>query len=354
MNLGSTPEEALRYAEWLLECRKLAHAVPALNCAELRGASADRCAAGRWLAAMLRGDFPAAWAESDAIRARGAPDPNRFWQGEDIRGKRVMVRCLHGFGDAVQFLRFAPMLQALVSKLIVEVPPAMFEIARCFRGVGSVITWGDHAPAVPPQWDVQIEIVELPYLFRTRVEDLPVARKYLGIPPAVLRDVTPHPYSHENLRIGLVWASGEWNQSRSVPIELLRPIVHTPGCEFWNLQGGPPREDWRQLGLSSCLHDSWASCSSILKLAGMIAQLDLVITPDTLAAHLAGALGTPAWMMLEHAADWRWMHARTDSPWYPSLRLFRQPAPGVWQGVVRTMQSALGCLTGSGEVRLVA
>ncbi|HKO17371.1 MAG TPA: hypothetical protein VJU82_00640, partial [Acidobacteriaceae bacterium] len=157
MNLGSTPEEALRYAEWLLECRKLAHAVPALNCAELRGASPDRCSAGRWLAAMLRGDFPAAWVESDAIRSRGAPDLNRFWQGEDIRGKRVIVRCLHGFGDAVQFLRFAPMLRALVSKLIVEVPPAMSEIARCFQGVDSVITWGEQAPAVPPQWDVQVE-----------------------------------------------------------------------------------------------------------------------------------------------------------------------------------------------------
>jgi len=354
VSLGSTAEEALHYAERLLESRELGRAVIALNCAELRGASPDQCSAGRWLAAMLRGDFSAAWAESDAIRARGAPDPNRFWQGEDIRGKRVIVRCLHGFGDAVQFLRFAPMLRALASKLIVEVPPAMLEIARCFKGVDTVITWGEQAPAFPPQWDVQIEILELPYLFRTSLEDLPIARQYLRIPPSVLRSVAPRPHSSESLHVGLVWASGEWNLARSVPLELLRPVVSTHGCEFWNLQGGPQREQWSRLGGRPWLHDSWPSCNSILKLAAMIAQLDLLITPDTLAAHLAGALGRPAWVMLEHASDWRWMHARTDSPWYPSLRLFRQHAPGDWQEVVRSMQSALGDLAGTAEERLVA
>jgi hypothetical protein len=354
VNLDCTRGEALEYAERLLESRKLAHAVPALNYAERCGADPDQCSSGRWLASMLRGDFSAAWTECDAIRARGAPDPNRFWQGEDIRGKRVILRCLHGFGDAVQFLRYAPMLRNLVSKLIVEVPPAMLELAPYFDGIGEVITWGEQAPLTPPQWDVQIEIVELPYLFRTRIEDLPIATKYLHVPQHVLHEVAPRPNSPDALRIGLVWASGEWNPERSVPVHLLRTLVHASGCEFWNLQGGSPREQWSQLGSNFALHDAYSSSDTILKLAGLIAQLDLVITPDTLAAHLAGALNTPAWVMLERASDWRWMDARTDCPWYPSLHLFRQPSAGDWQGLVRHLQSMLVAVAHNPEERLVA
>lgn len=354
MKFDSSPEEALQHAEHLLECRNLEEAIVFLNLAESSGALPDRCSSGRWLAAMLRGDFSAAWIECDAIRARGAPDRNRFWQGENIRGKRVILRCLHGFGDAVQFLRFAPMLRALASRLIIEVPPAMLEIAPCFKGVDEVITWGERAPAVAPQWDVQLEIIELPYLFRTCLDDLPVATKYLRVPSSVMREVAPRPNSPDKLRVGIVWASGEWNSSRSVPLQLLRWLVHTPGCEFWNLQGGTSREQWPHFAADPALHEVYSCCDTILKLAGVIAQLDLVITPDTLAAHLAGALGTPAWVMLEHASDWRWMHARADSPWYPSLRLFRQPAPGDWNAVIREIQSTLCSVVASGEERLVA
>ena len=122
---------------------------------------------GRWTAHMLTGNFAAAWRESDTIRAGGAPDPHRFWAGENLRGRRVMLRCLHGYGDAVQFLRYAPRLQRTASRLTVEVPPAMMEIARYFCGVDDVITWGVDAPARAPSWDVQVEVMELPYLFRT-------------------------------------------------------------------------------------------------------------------------------------------------------------------------------------------
>lgn len=337
----ATPEQALAYAESLLERRKLAHAVPALHFAEMRGASPDQCSSGRWLAAMLRGDFPAAWRECDAIRKRGAADPNRFWRGEAIRGKRVILRCLHGFGDAVQFLRYAPTLRTLASRLIVEVPPAMLEIAPHFDAVADVITWGEKAPRVAPEWDVQIEIVELPYVFRTRAEDLPLATNYLHIPENVLREVAPQPISPDSLRVGLVWASGEWNPTRSVPFELLSTLTDIPGCEFWNLQGGPPRDQWHQLEAGAVLHDAYSSSDTILKLAGLIAQLDLVITPDTLAAHLAGALSTPAWVLLEHASDWRWMHGCEHSPWYPSLRLFRQPVSGDWRGAMDEVRAAL-------------
>lgn len=178
-DLGS---RLLQPAETLLAKRDVYLATTAFHRAEAEGVDSDRCAGGRWMAHMLAGDFTAAWRESDAIRTRGAPDPHRLWAGEALRGRRVVLRCLHGFGDAVQFLRYVPQVRALASHLILEVPPAMVDIARYFNGVQDVITWGAAAPAVPPHWDVQIEVMELPYIFRAELKDLPIAERYLSLP----------------------------------------------------------------------------------------------------------------------------------------------------------------------------
>jgi len=329
------------WAEEQLRARNLFAAVAAFYEAEAGGEDPDRCAAGRWLAQMLLGDFEAAWRESDAIRARGRTDPHRFWQGEDLSGKRVILRCLHGLGDAAQFLRYAPALREQASELIVEVPPAMLELAPCFRGVDRVITWGHLEPKPPPIWDVQIEINELPYVFRTQLADLPLATNYLRMPETWLKAAQPQPASEDSLRVGVVWASGEWNPARSITLEMLRPVLDARRCEFWNLQGGAARALWGQLPARLKSHDANLCAESLPHLAALIAQLDLVITPDTLAAHLAGAQGVPAWVLLEHAADWRWQHVRTDCPWYPSLRLFRQPARGDWASVMHQVQLAL-------------
>ncbi len=339
-----TTEEVLAQAEARLQARVLDAALEGFKAAEHAGADFARCASARWLCHMLRGDFAAAWRESDGIRAFGAPDPHRFWQGEEFAGKRLIVRCLHGLGDAVQFLRYAPALRARAASLTVEVPPALLELAPMFDGVNEVITWGERAPTQVPEWEVQMEINELPYVFRTAAVELPLRVKYLRLPAALLRESAPRMRDERSLRVGVVWASGEWNPARSVPLALLRDVLRTPGCEFWNLQGGQQREQWSSLEHRGELHAAAVCESSIPHLAGMIAQLDLVITPDTLAAHLAGALGTPAWVMLEYAADWRWQHARTDSPWYRSLRLFRQRAAGDWSGVVREIRQALRAL----------
>jgi ADP-heptose:LPS heptosyltransferase len=122
---------------------------------------------------------------------------------------------------------------------------------------------------------------------------------------------------------------------------LLQPVLETSGCEFWNLAGGVSRAEWEELEDNGNLHEAAFCANSIVKLAALVAQLDLIITSDTLAVHLAGALGTPAWLLLEYAADWRWQQTRSDSPWYPSLRLFRQKRRGCWEDVVRDVQGAL-------------
>jgi hypothetical protein len=152
-----------------------------------------------------------------------------------------------------------------------------------------------------------------------------------------------------------VWASGEWNPARSVKLETLAPLFEFDDFEFWNLQGGPIRDEWEQLrGSRANLHDhSMLRNAGLAPLAAFIAQLDLVITVDTLAAHLAGTLDIPCFLMFQHAADWRWMIGRVDSPWYPSMRLFRQPLPGDWSTVVRNLKAMLGAWADS-DMRSVA
>jgi hypothetical protein len=351
--MSGKTQQQLRNAEALLDNGLPTDCANAFDLAELAGADADRCSAGRWIRAMQRGDFESAWLQSDAIRHRGAPDPARFWQGENIRNRDVIVRCLHGLGDAVQFLCYAPLLRELTETLIVEVPPQLTELASHLRGIEKVITWGELAPVVQPKWDVQVEVTELPYLFRTQLSDLPIAANYLRLPHSIIDSVKPRPTLRTNLRVGIVWASGEWKPSRSLPLDLMISLMQTPGCEFWNLQGERARCEWRQVPKHDRMHDDSESCDTVMRLAALIAQLDLVITPDTLAAHLAGALGIQAWVMLEYAADWRWMHLRENSPWYPSLRLFRQRTQDDWISVIEQIHDELPQLV-QAQRRLIA
>lgn len=340
MTAACTAEGFIHRGEELLSERRLSLALDLLQRAEKVGANADRCAAGRWMVHMLRGDFELAWRESDSIRGRGLPDPQRFWQGESLRGKCVILRCLHGFGDTVQFLRYAPQLREITSRLIVEVPPGLLALAFCFEGVEEVITWGENKSTSIPGWDVQIESIELPYVFRTRLDDLPLATRYLKLPkksryygpaPGSLKCSDPH--------VGLVWTAGAWNPNRSVPFDIMKSLLEIDSCKFWNLQGGPETVDI--LPANAMIHEDDGRHNNIKALAARISQLDLVITVDTLAAHLAGALGVPAWLLLPHQADWRWLDQRDDSPWYPSLRLFRQPDAGDWKGVIHSAKVAL-------------
>ncbi len=332
---------ALPQAVALLERRECLLAIAAFDEAEGKGAESDLCCAGRWMGYMLQGNFEAAWSENDAIRRRRLPDPHRLWLGEDLRGRRVMVRCLHGLGDSIQFLRYAPMLRERAAKLIVEVPPALLELAPLLDGVGEVITWGKDAPSALPAWDVQIEVTELPYVFRTLCSELPLATSYLRLPATAVEKFRLEYSPSGVLRVGVVWAAGAWNPTRSVPLASLKKLLQTSGCEFWNLQGGAVRQEWTSLRGYTNLRDGDGCSGSILGLSALISQMDLVITPDTFAAHLAGALGVPACVLLERAADWRWMDSQRESPWYPSLRLFRARVRGEWAEVVDAVQIVL-------------
>jgi hypothetical protein len=335
--MNSVAEAQVRGAEALLSSRSLNEALKQFELAESAGANPDRCAAGRWMIHMLQGDFEAAWKESDAIRERKQPDEHRFWQGESLQGKRVMLRSLHGFGDAVQFLRYLPQLRAVARSLVVEVNPRFVELAKCFNGVDEVITWGDEAPTEIVLWDVQIEIMELPYLFRTQFHELPLYERYLRLPTqSRIRSRVLEAY-----QVGLVWKAGEWSPERSISFTTLRPLLDVGGCEFWDLGGTRLPDGYVDAEGFETIKQDPECRDSIIGLARTISQLDLVITVDTLAAHLAGALGIPCIVLLQHAADWRWMHGREDSPWYPSLQLIRQQVAGDWSSVIAVAYKVL-------------
>ena len=319
-------------AETLLARRELRPALLAFDRAEGAGADPDRCCGGRWMALMLAGEYKAAWRQSDAILARGNPDPHRFWTGQDVqemRGKRVMVRSLHGFGDAVQMLRYAPKLLSLAGSVVYEVAPDLLPLMPCFTGVTEAITWGADAPALAPAWDLQMEVMELPYLFRTGMDDLPVAAKYVTVPEDAAALAAAAMGNGHQVRVGVCSSASDWDPRRNLIPAQVEPLLAVEGVEFWSLD--------RTGGLSGNpqLRSVRDACGDgLVPLAAAIAEFDLVITVDTLAAHLAGAMGTPVWLMLQHAADWRWMAGIDHSPWYPGMRLYRQPSAGDWGSVL--------------------
>ncbi len=306
--------------------------------AELAGCNADTCAAGRWTCHMLNGDFEKAWRESDSIAARGSIDPNRFWNGQPLEGRRVLIRCLHGLGDTIQFVRYAPLILEQSSFLILEVQPTLKELIQHSALADAVITWGEPEPA----WDVQLEVIEIPRIFRTDLTTIPNRVPYLRAPQAgeILR---PHSGA---LRVGMVWRSSKYNPARSVPAAIMAELFDIPGVEFYSLQAGQERFElgpWRDRAPSLFDEDR-----CVLAAASAVQALDLVITVDTMMAHLAGALGKPVWTLLPFQCDWRWMLERGDSPWYPTMRLFRQEHLGDWRAVMRRVKRELAALSQTG------
>ena len=280
---------------------------------------------------MLAGEFELAWRESDLISARGKPDPHRFWNGNALRGRRVLIRCLHGLGDTIQFIRYAPLLRRYASRVVVEAQPALKELLAASNLADEVITWGEREPV----WDQQIEVIELPRIFRTTLVSVPADVPYLLVPGGAFQT-----RSNGDFRVGLVWSSSMYEPARTIPLDVMAEICSVPGATFRSLQADPERR--RLWDYPAPISDVFES--SIVRAATNLQHIDLLISADTMMAHLAGALGRPVWTLLPYEADWRWMLEREDSPWYPTMRLFRQSSPGDWREVIERVQQAL-CAT---------
>jgi len=294
---------------------------------------------------MLDGDFERAWIVSDAVmQARVGksctelPHHLRWlWDGTPFAGRDVLVRCWHGLGDTLQFIRFVPQLAARARRVAIEAQPTLLPLLRSVSGVCSLHSLGAAVPAC----EVEIESMELPHALRIELGDLPGRIPYLEPPAGVTRD-PPSDRRRRSapLRVGLVWAGGDWRRERSVPPNFLLPLTQLP-IELFALQLGPALQDPHACALIETMHGGIPADATICDTAQAIRTLDLVISIDSMIAHLAGALARPVWTMLDAQSDWRWMRHRSDSPWYPTMRLFRQPRPGAWKAVVEEVTLAL-------------
>lgn len=328
-------EILFRQAEEQLRRMQVTEALRLYELAERAEYEADACAGARWICHMLLGNFEQAWNESNAIESRGKPDLHRFWDGQSFKGRKVLIRCLHGLGDTIQFIRYAPLIRQQARALTIEAQPALKRLIQEARLADQVITWGEMEPA----WDQQMEVIELPRIFRTTKTSIPSGVPYLDVFSAPL--IGPYD-GRRSLRVGVVWASSAYNAARSMTLEQMAPLFKIPEVEFFSLQAGKEQADLQRCParIENLLNES----ECVLGTATKLKTLDLIITVDTMMAHLAGAMARPVWTLLPFQCDWRWMIGREDSPWYPTMRLFRQRQPGDWDGVVKEARQALTAL----------
>jgi hypothetical protein len=318
--------------------REISRAIDLLCLAESNGHDPVECSAQRWSCRMLAGQFEEAWQESDRIAAHGSPDPHRFWDGRPFTGKRVLIRCLHGFGDAIQFIRYARPMAEDAASVIVQTHPELVSLMRSIPFVDRAISWDDEGTV---DWEQQIELMELPRAFRTTLETTPSDVPYVFVSPDRMSTSRVPPKTGGRPRIGLQWGSGWWNPARSMRLADLTPVLRSPAFDFYSFQRGSPRLEIRDSAFHDLISDVSGDSPDILEAAADLLSIDMLITVDTMLAHLAGALAIPVWVLLPWAADWRWMIDRRDSPWYPTMRLFRQETPGDWAVPVREIAAEL-------------
>ena len=261
------------------------------------------------------------------------------WQGEPAPGQTVLLCAEQGLGDAIQFLRYAPRVKARVGRLIVSCPASLVNLFKATDGVDEVVP--DSGPT--PRSDKYAMLLSLPRIFGTELATIPASIPYLKAPPNSWGPPPP-PNDLALRRIGLVWAGNPRHPddtTRSAPLASLAPLLTLPGHEFFSLQVGPRSADLSQLKAAASITDWAPRLRDYSDTAAALGTLDLLITVDTSVAHLAGALGYPVWVLLAFNPDWRWLLERGDTPWYPSMRLFRQPAPGDWPGLLQAVAAEL-------------
>lgn len=258
------------------------------------------------------------------------------WNGEVGNGRSILLYAEQGLGDTLQFCRYVPAVRARGWQVILEVQEPLFGLMCKFTGV-TVIRQGD----VEPPYDMHCSLMSLPRAFKTTLESIPCQTPYLSAPPD--RVARARARLGNGVNIGLVWSGNPAHRNdkeRSIPLETLKPLIETPNVNFFSLQKDLRDNDKKTF---SCLPiiNLGPDLIDFTETASFIEALDLVITVDTSVAHLAGALGCPTWVALPLVPDWRWLLEREDSPWYPTMRLFRQKFRGNWSDVVVRLASNL-------------
>jgi Flp pilus assembly protein TadD len=292
---------------------------------------------------MARGmaDYEWRWKISDA-KPRGFTEP--VWTGETLESGTLLVYAEQGFGDTLQFFRYLPLLKGKAARIIFE---CQAPLARLFQGsplsdgVEIVPRAEDPDSGVPlPPFDAQIALLSLPHVLGAADTLIPGDMPYIPPPPGS-HTVTAPP---GHLKVGLTWAgkpSHRNDRNRTTTLQTFMPLLEQPGVTFFSLQLGAPADDIARFGAGGLVHDLRPYVRDFSDSAAVLSKLDLVICVDTSLAHLAGAMARPVWTLLPFAPDWRWRLNRPDTPWYPSMRLFRPDSPRDWTGVMDQVKAAL-------------
>jgi Flp pilus assembly protein TadD len=273
------------------------------------------------------------------------------WTGEPAPGKTILLRHEQGLGDTIQMIRFAPQVADRSERVVVVAPAALVQLMRKAPGVSDVVS----IDALRPPHDLWCPMMSLPHVLGIRANNIPAPVPYLSVDPAAVemwRARLASTVSTDALRIGIAWAGSHEHRRdrlRSAPLSHFANLSQMPKVALYNLQFGSPAAAVQESPLAGRLTDDTRELNNFADTAAYLMNLDLVITVDTATAHLAGALGRPVWTLLDAAPDWRWMLHRTGSPWYPTMRLFRQPRPGAWDELFREVEDSITDLISNRE-----
>lgn len=280
--------------------------------------------------------YEARW-EANKLKARFSGIP---WEGQNLRSKTILLQSEQGIGDTIQFVRYAPLVKDLGCKVILAVQPSLIGFLSNVEGVDEIISYDTDEPP----YDYQISLLSLPYMFKTNLNTIPNDVPYIRVEDRSVKKWKNIINDSKMFKVGLVWAGNPKNTNdkrRSFSIDTLNPLLSLKGVEFFSLQLGERVKELETFGLNRQIRDLSGYFKDTRDTAAAITLMDVVISVDTSVAHISGALAHPTWVMLAFAPDWRWMLNREDSPWYPSMRLFRQSSAGDWGTVVEEIKRKL-------------
>lgn len=297
------------------------------------------------LAALLHGDYPSGWRHYERRWGRDGGEPQRRfdvpqWTGrEPLQGKTLLIHCEQGFGDVIQFSRYALDAIGRGARVVVGAPTTLHPLLRSMHpGIKTIIANAEH-----PDFDYHCPVMSLPSAFSTTVDRIPAPCPYYRADPALVQAWAQRLGPRVRPRVGLVWFGNPkhlHDHRRSIPLEALAPLLELP-LDFHSLQQETRPQDQAALASLPQLRSHGADLTDFSQTAALIANLDLVVSVDTAMAHLAGALGKPVWIVVHAVPDYRWLLGRDDSPWYPSARLFRQRQRDAWDTAIADLHAAL-------------
>jgi hypothetical protein len=292
-------------------------------------------------ALLLNGDYAEGWREYE-WRFKTTIDPTEApkfstppWDGSDIRGKTLLVHTEQGLGDSIQFARFLPLLVTRGIRVVLRCQPALGSLMRTVNGVAEVVTGTEALPS----FDEHVALLGLPHRLGTTLDTIPHDVPYVSADDEKVKAWRERIGATNARKIGLSWAGNPEqlrDRYRSMDPKYLAPLGDIPNVEWFSLQ-----KNWRGPKPPLAMRDFTADLRDFSDTAALMMNLDLVVSVDTSVCHLAGALARPVWTMVYFLADYRYVRGRTDSDWYPTMRLFRQPAPSDWPTVIAQVRDAL-------------